>query len=215
MKRFISNVSKQILIKNPINNNCKIINSFSNVFKQQQQQQPLQPISALFNNNNNNNFKNYNQRFYCEKQQQPSSESVTNAEIDHHGEDTENEFKPVVVDGVRIEPKYYIEFTCTYVDPKLKTECGFVSKKTFSKHSYHKGVVLIRCEGCKKIHTIADNLGWTGYENAKNIEEIMAEKGETVRRYLLKQDEIEDEKKSDEPILIGSSNKKEEKEPKK
>ncbi|EAL60958.1 Zim17-type zinc finger-containing protein [Dictyostelium discoideum AX4] len=207
MKRFISNVSKQILIKNPIiknNNNCKIINSFSNIYKQQ----PLQkPISSLFNNN----FKNYNQRFYCEKQQQPNnSESVTNAEIDHHGEDTENEFKPVVVDGVRIEPKYYIEFTCTYVDPKLKTECGFVSKKTFSKHSYHKGVVLIRCDGCKKIHTIADNLGWTGYENAKNIEEIMAEKGETVRRYLLKQDEIEDEKKSDEPVLIGSSNKNEE-----
>ncbi|KAM9953710.1 hypothetical protein ACTFIR_008802 [Dictyostelium discoideum] len=204
MKRFISNVSKQILIKNPIiknNNNCKLINSFSNIYKQQQ------PISALFNNN----FKNYNQRFYCEKQQQPNnSESVTNAEIDHHGEDTENEFKPVVVDGVRIEPKYYIEFTCTYVDPKLKTECGFVSKKTFSKHSYHKGVVLIKCDGCKKIHTIADNLGWTGYENAKNIEEIMAEKGETVRRYLLKQDEIEDEKKSDEPVLIGSPNKNEE-----
>ncbi|KAM9963828.1 hypothetical protein ACTFIW_007084 [Dictyostelium discoideum] len=207
MKRFISNVSKQILIKNPIiknnnNNNCKLINSFSNIYKQQQQ-----PISELFNNN----FKNYNQRFYCEKQQQPNnSESVTNAEIDHHGEDTENEFKPVVVDGVRIEPKYYIEFTCTYVDPKLKTECGFVSKKTFSKHSYHKGVVLIKCDGCEKIHTIADNLGWTGYENAKNIEEIMAEKGETVRRYLLKQDEIEDEKKSDEPVLIGSPNKNEE-----
>ncbi|KAM9990206.1 hypothetical protein ACTFIY_006262 [Dictyostelium cf. discoideum] len=206
MKRFISNVSKQTLIKNPINNNnCKIINSFSNIYKQQPLQQP---ISTLFNNNFN---KNYNQRFYCEKQQQPNnSESVTNAEIDHHGEDTENEFKPVVVDGVRIEPKYYIEFTCTYVDPKLKTECGFVSKKTFSKHSYHKGVVLIKCDGCKKIHTIADNLGWTGYENAKNIEEIMAEKGETVRRYLLKQDEIEDEKKSDEPVLIGSSNKNEE-----
>ncbi|KAN0032494.1 hypothetical protein ACTFIV_006393 [Dictyostelium citrinum] len=206
MKRFITNVSKQVLIKNNNNNNIyKIINnSFSNIYKQHQ----LQPISALFNINDNiNKFKNYNQRFYCEKQQQQppnSSESVTNAEIDHHGEDTDNEFKPTVIDGVRIEPKYYIEFTCTYVDPKLKTECGFVSKKTFSKHSYHKGVVLIRCEGCKKIHTIADNLGWTGYENAKNIEEIMAEKGETVRRYLLKQDEIEDENKSEEPFLIGS-----------
>ncbi|KAN0050422.1 hypothetical protein ACTA71_003546 [Dictyostelium dimigraforme] len=206
MKRFISNVSKQVLIKNQINNNCRIINGFSKIYKQQQQ--PI--ISTLFNNDNINKFRNYNQRFYCEKQKQSnSSESVTNAEIDHHGEDTENEFKPVVIDGVRIEPKYYIEFTCTYKDPKLKTECGFVSKKTFSKHSYHKGVVLIKCEGCEKIHTIADNLGWTGYENAKNIEEIMAEKGETVRRYLLKQDEIEEDKKSEEPVLIGSPNKEE------
>ncbi|KAK5582190.1 hypothetical protein RB653_003773 [Dictyostelium firmibasis] len=214
MKRFFTNVSKQVLIKNQTNNNnnFKIIKKFSNLYKQQQQQQQ-QPISYTLFNDNINKFKNYNQRFYCEKQ--PNiSESVSNAEIDHHGEDTNNEFKPVVVDGVRIEPKYYIEFTCTYVDPKLKTECGFVSKKTFSKHSYHKGVVLIKCDGCKKIHTIADNLGWTGYENAKNIEEIMAEKGETVRRYLLKQEEIEDEKKSDEPVLIGSGNSNKE-EPKK
>jgi protein import protein ZIM17 len=43
-------------------------------------------------------------------------------------------------------------FTCV--------KCETKQARTFSKESYEKGVVLVRCEGCDKLHLIADNLGW-------------------------------------------------------
>ena len=39
---------------------------------------------------------------------------------------------------------------------------------------------MIRCDCCDKQHLIADNFGWFGPH--KNIEEILAERGEEVRR---------------------------------
>jgi mitochondrial protein import protein ZIM17 len=60
-----------------------------------------------------------------------------------------------------------IVFTCT--------KCDTRSAKTFSRHSYEKGIVLIRCPGCKKPHLIADHLGWFG-DNFK-IEDLAAEIG--------------------------------------
>lgn len=64
-------------------------------------------------------------------------------------------------------------------------DCGTKQARTFSKDSYQNGVVLIRCEGCHKLHLIADNLGWfenDGVYKGKNIniETILADKGETV-----------------------------------
>ncbi|KYQ93536.1 Zim17-type zinc finger-containing protein [Tieghemostelium lacteum] len=131
-----------------------------------------------------NNVEAYNiKRYYCNK-----TNGSTPAEVDIHNEDdVNNEFKAVIdSQGQRVEPKYYIEFTCTYVEPGESKECGHVSKKTFSKHSYHKGVVLIKCDGCKKIHLIADHLGYTGFQNqGKTIEDFMAAKGIPVQRYKL------------------------------
>jgi hypothetical protein len=49
-----------------------------------------------------------------------------------------------------IPGRFAIVYTCEV--------CQLRSAKTFSKHSYMKGVVLIRCDGCDKLHLIADNL---------------------------------------------------------
>ena len=54
-----------------------------------------------------------------------------------------------------------------------------------SKVAYTKGVVIVKCEGCQNNHLIADNLGWwpdLQAKGIKNIEDLMREKGEEVRR---------------------------------
>jgi mitochondrial protein import protein ZIM17 len=58
-------------------------------------------------------------------------------------------------------------------------KCEHKQARTFSKHSYEQGVVLIRCENCDSLHLIADNLGWFEDKNV-NIEQIMQRKGENV-----------------------------------
>jgi protein import protein ZIM17 len=71
------------------------------------------------------------------------------------------------------QPRMQITFTCTVCDER--------STKTFTKHSYTKGVVLIRCPGCQNLHLIADNLGWFQQDGTNvNIEDIMRDQGEEV-----------------------------------
>lgn len=48
--------------------------------------------------------------------------------------------------------QYMMAFTCS--------KCNTKQARTFSKDSYEKGVVLLRCQGCDSLHLIADNLGW-------------------------------------------------------
>ena len=67
--------------------------------------------------------------------------------------------------------------------------------KVISKGSYEKGVVVVRCDCCDKQHLIADNLGWFGPH--RNIEEILAERGEEVRRSL-----HADEADGDDAVLL-------------
>lgn len=47
-------------------------------------------------------------------------------------------------------------------------QCGTRDLRSFTKNAYHNGIVLIKCEGCKGLHLVADNLGW--FENEpKNL----------------------------------------------
>lgn len=74
-----------------------------------------------------------------------------------------------------IQGKLHLAFTCK--------KCNTRNAKIISKHAYNKGVVVVRCDGCKNNHLIADNMGWFGQGGqSRNIETILRKKGENVRR---------------------------------
>ena len=75
----------------------------------------------------------------------------------------------------QLSGKLHLAFTCK--------RCQTRNSKIITKHAYEKGIVIVRCDGCQNNHLIADNLGWFGSaDSPRNIEYIMKQKGETVRR---------------------------------
>jgi hypothetical protein len=85
---------------------------------------------------------------------------------------------PTTPIGKLEKQRMLIGFTCN--------KCNTRSYKFMSKKAYQQGVVIIKCDGCKSKHLIADHLGW--FDSTKNtgtIEDIMKEKGETVEKLTL------------------------------
>ncbi|XP_013417310.1 DNL-type zinc finger protein [Lingula anatina] len=76
----------------------------------------------------------------------------------------------------QVKPRLAMVFTCKV--------CSTRAAKTFSKLAYEKGIVIIRCPGCESLHLIADNLGWFKHFEHRNVEEMLAARGEEVKKML-------------------------------
>lgn len=80
-----------------------------------------------------------------------------------------------------LERKFQLFYTCK--------KCSNRNSHLISKLAYEKGVVIVKCSGCQNNHLIADNLKWFK-DDKSNIESILREKGEEVKKVSLDGSEI-------------------------
>ena len=104
-------------------------------------------------------------------------------------DDTKNQSyfsEKVPLAKIEASDKKALAFTCKV--------CNTRNMKFISTLAYTKGVVIVKCGGCGNNHLIADNLGWWSELSArgiKNIEDLLEEKGESVRRIANPSERIE------------------------
>ncbi|KAH6619461.1 DNL zinc finger-domain-containing protein [Chaetomium sp. MPI-SDFR-AT-0129] len=73
------------------------------------------------------------------------------------------------------QPHYELTFTCR--------PCSTRSRHRISKQGYHHGTVLVACPECKNKHVISDHLRiFSDASEARTVEDILREKGETIRK---------------------------------
>ena len=81
------------------------------------------------------------------------------------------------------QPNEKIEIPKTMLIAFNCNVCSTRNQKHMSHRAYTNGLVLIKCDGCKNLHLIADHLGWFSSPNERlDIEKILEAKGQTVQR---------------------------------
>ncbi|KAH7366433.1 hypothetical protein KP509_18G077800 [Ceratopteris richardii] len=144
--------------------------------------------SVLGNKAENQNFCSYKavstlhaDRHFCRRGYSTGATSAdTNIGLvsqdvqDSRSDSNQNELKSEINQGPKISERHNLAmiFTCTV--------CQTRSAKTMSRQTYEKGVVIVRCGGCKNLHLIADRLGWFGEPGS--VEDFLQQKGIEVRK---------------------------------
>ncbi|CAH1102502.1 unnamed protein product [Psylliodes chrysocephalus] len=120
-------------------------------------------LNQIHNSARHRTLKNISLARHWSSQIQPNLPSQSNDE------------QPQSIPLGKIDGKLFLHYKCKVCDTK--------NSHSISKLAYNKGVVIVTCTGCSNNHLIADNLNWfTDLNGKRNIEEILAEKGEIVQK---------------------------------